>query len=108
MRNVTDRVQAFQEQRRVLRPGGRLVCLEITAPNTPGFRKVFEWYFGRMVPVVGGWVSGSREAYTYLPESVQRFPPPASLANLLRETGLQGVTYERLMLGTVSIHVGTR
>ncbi|MFQ6676674.1 MAG: ubiquinone/menaquinone biosynthesis methyltransferase [Fidelibacterota bacterium] len=108
MRNVADLVRGFQEQRRVLRPGGRLVCLEITLPETVGFRKVFGWYFHRIVPVVGGLVSGSREAYTYLPESVQRFPPPAALANLLRETGLREVTCERLMGGTVTIHAGTR
>lgn len=77
-------------------------------PQTPGFREVFGWYFDWVVPVVGGLVSGSREAYTYLPESVRPFPQPEALADLLRRVGLREVTCERLMLGAVAIHVGTR
>lgn len=108
MRNVTDIEAGFAEQYRVLADGGRLVCLEITTPNLPGFREAFEIYFGNVVPIVGGLISGSREAYTYLPESVKRFPQPAHLAEILLEAGFRDVTYERLMLGTVAIHAATK
>lgn len=108
MRNVTDIEAGFTEQYRVLADGGRLMCLEITMPQAPGFRQGFEWYFGSVVPLVGGLVSGSREAYTYLPESVKRFPRPAHLAGILLDAGFRDVTYERLMLGTVAIHAATR
>ena len=108
MRNVTDIEAGFAEQYRVLADDGRLVCLEITMPQLPGFRQAFEVYFGRVVPVVGGLISGSRDAYTYLPESVKRFPQPAQLAGMLLDAGFRDVTYERLMLGTVAIHAATK
>lgn len=108
MRNVTGVGQGFAEQHRVLRSGGRLVCLETTMPSVPGFRQAFAWYFGTLVPFVGGLISGSREAYTYLPESVRRFPGPSALADTMRSVGFDDVTYERLMFGTVAIHVGTK
>lgn len=108
MRNVTGIEAGFAEQYRVLADGGRLICLEITMPHLPGFRQAFEVYFGSVVPVVGGVISGSREAYTYLPESVKRFPQPTQLAKILLESGFRDVTYERLMLGTVAIHVATK
>lgn len=108
MRNVEDVTRGFAEQYRVLKPGGRVVCLEITMPQTPGFRQAFEWYFGRLVPIIGGLVAGAPDAYTYLPESVRRFPPPEALANMLRSIGFEKVHYKRLMLGTIAIHVGQK
>lgn len=108
MRNVTDVEQSFREQCRVLRPAGRLVCLEITMPTTPGFRRLFSWYFGHLVPLIGGLISGSREAYTYLPESVRRFPQPDVLVAMLRRLGFSAVWYRRLAMGTVAIHVAIK
>lgn len=107
MRNVVDAEQAFREQRRVIRPGARVVCLEITQPVTPIFHDLFDLYFGRLVPAIGGILSEG-EAYTYLPASVQAFLTPPQLANVMRAAGLRDVTYYKLALGTVTVHVGTK
>jgi demethylmenaquinone methyltransferase/2-methoxy-6-polyprenyl-1,4-benzoquinol methylase len=106
LRNLADLEQGLREMRRVSRPGGRVVALEITPVNSPGFGTLFRSYFHRLVPWVGGLVSGDREAYTYLPQSVDRFVTPAELATLMEEVGLRGVTYRRLGFGTVTVHVG--
>lgn len=107
MRNVTDVAQAFREQRRVVRPGARVVCLEITQPATPFFRDLFAIYFDRLVPAVGGLISEG-DAYAYLPVSVRNFLTPPELAQVMREAGLHHVTYRKLALGTVIVHVGTK
>jgi demethylmenaquinone methyltransferase/2-methoxy-6-polyprenyl-1,4-benzoquinol methylase len=108
VRNVADLAQAFREQARVLRPGGRAVCLELTRPRLPLFRQVFAWYFHGWVPRLGALVAGDAAAYTYLPESVDHFPDPATLAEIIRQAGFARVRYEVLGLGTVSLHVGER
>lgn len=108
MRNVTDLHRGFAEQRRVLRPGGRVVCLEITMPPWPGIRALFAWYFGTLVPRLGGLVAGDPEAYTYLPESVRRFPRPEALARLMESVGFRDVSFRRLALGTIAVHVGVK
>lgn len=107
MRNVTHVAQAFAEQRRVVRPGGRVVCLEITRPTLPLWRNLFQLYFFRIVPRIGGLVSGQRQAYTYLPQSTVSFPRPAALAGIMESVGLRQVSYRTLMLDTVALHVGT-
>lgn len=107
MRNVTDVARAFREQRRVVRPGARVVCLEVTQPATPLFRELFDLYFGRLVPAVGGLVSEG-DAYAYLPASVRNFLTPPELAEVMREAGLRDVTYCKLALGTVTVHAGTK
>ncbi len=106
MRNVTDIARAFAEQRRVVRPGGRVVCLEITHPRFTPWRKLFHLYFFHVVPLIGGLVSGARDAYTYLPHSTLPFPDAEGLADVMRAVGLRNVRYRVVMLGTVAIHVG--
>jgi demethylmenaquinone methyltransferase/2-methoxy-6-polyprenyl-1,4-benzoquinol methylase len=108
VRNVADLAGAFREQARVLRRGGRVVCLELTRPRAPLFRQLFAWYFHRWIPVLGRLVAGDASAYTYLPASVERFPGPAALAAIIRDAGFVAVEYELLGLGTVSLHVGQR
>ena len=108
LRNVTDIPAAFAEMARVTRPGGRVACLEIAKPHLPIFRKLFEWYFYRLVPIVGGLISGQRAAYTYLPHSLTGFLTPDEIAEVMRRTGWQQVSYRRRMLGTVAIHTGVR
>lgn len=108
MRNVTDVGQAFREQTRVVQSGGRVVCLELTWPRHPLFRRLFALYFQGIVPRVGGWVSKRPEAYRYLPESVANFLTPERVANLMTAAGLVDVRYQTLALGTVTIHVGAR
>jgi demethylmenaquinone methyltransferase/2-methoxy-6-polyprenyl-1,4-benzoquinol methylase len=108
LRNVTDIPAAFAEMARVVRPGGRVACLEIAKPETPLFCHLFALYFYRLVPVLGGWITGQRSAYAYLPHSLTAFPTPDEIADVMRHTGWRNVSYRRLMLGTVAVHVGER
>jgi demethylmenaquinone methyltransferase/2-methoxy-6-polyprenyl-1,4-benzoquinol methylase len=108
LRNVMDIRQAFAEQRRVVKPGGRVVCLEIARPGLPIFRTLFRLYFSYFVPVLGGLISGHRYAYDYLPDSLARLPSPAEIRATMEEVGLREVRYKPLNLGTVSVHVGVK
>ena len=106
LRNLVDLKQGLAEMRRVLRPGGRVVALEITQADIPGWAPLFRMYFHHVVPRVGALVGGDREAYTYLPQSVDRFVGPPALAALMTDVGLRAVKYRRLGFGTVTIHTG--
>jgi demethylmenaquinone methyltransferase/2-methoxy-6-polyprenyl-1,4-benzoquinol methylase len=108
VRNVQDLAAAFREQTRVVRAGGRVVCLELTWPRSAFMAALFPVYFGQVVPLVGGLVSGDRAAYGYLPASVRAFPPPAELAGIMRGAGLIDVRWRRMGFGTVAVHVGRR
>ena len=107
LRNLADLRQGLAEMRRVSRPGARVVALEITQADLPGWAPLFRAYFHHVVPRVGALVSGDSEAYTYLPQSVDRFLTPPGLCALMEAVGLRGVKYRRLGLGTVTIHTGT-
>ncbi len=106
LRNLADLEQGLREMQRVTRPGGRVVALEITQMRAPGFTALFRFYFHHVVPWIGQLVGGDREAYSYLPRSVDRFVTPSELVALMEKVGLRGVTYKRLGLGTVTIHTG--
>ncbi len=108
LRNVADLEQACAEGYRVLRVGGRLAVLELTPLETPVFSWLFRLYFHRLVPLVGGLVSGRGYAYRYLPESVLRFPNAERLRRLLLACGFAQVTYRKLALGTVALHVAVK
>jgi demethylmenaquinone methyltransferase/2-methoxy-6-polyprenyl-1,4-benzoquinol methylase len=108
LRNLTDLDQAFAEMARVTRPGGRVVALEISPTVAPAARPFFDLYFRRLVPLLGGAISGDRTAYTYLPASVAGFPVPSAIAGIMRRAGLVPLPASRLMLGSVFIHVGLR
>ena len=106
LRNLEDLSAGLAEMRRVTRRGGRVVNLEITQPSVPGWSTVFGLYFHRVVPAVGAVVAGDRQAYTYLPHSVDRFVTPAELADAMERAGLYDIRYRRLGLGTLALHVG--
>ena len=108
MRNISDISAGFEEQWRVLKPGGRLVCLEIVGPSSPLIRKGYQLFFERLVPKLGQLISGDAEAYTYLPQSVLHFPAPKLLSQLMRESGFVNVYYEPVMLGSIAIHIGEK
>jgi demethylmenaquinone methyltransferase/2-methoxy-6-polyprenyl-1,4-benzoquinol methylase len=108
MRNVTDIAGAFAEQRRVVRPRGRVVCLEITHPTFPLWRQIYRSVFGRAMPVVTGFLSGQPDAYRYLPASLGGFVNADELKAIMASVGLRGVGYQTMMLGTVAVHVGMR
>lgn len=107
LRNLADLAQGLAEMRRVTQVGGKVVALEITQPALPVWSGVFGWYFGRLVPRLGALVARDREAYAYLPRSVERFLSPRELARLMEDVGLRNVHCRRLGLGTVTIHAGT-
>lgn len=107
LRNVASLPRALSEMTRVLKPGGRLVCLEITHPPS-GLAPVFQLYFRRIVPLIGALVTGQGEAYQYLPASLGPLPDAKALARLFEAAGLAEVSYRRLGLGTVALHWGCR
>ncbi|MBA2447893.1 MAG: ubiquinone/menaquinone biosynthesis methyltransferase [Chloroflexi bacterium] len=108
VRNLADVERGFREQARVAKPGGRVVCLELTTPPNPLFAGLFRVYFRGLVPRLGGLIAGDSEAYTYLPESVAQFLRPRALAAAMRAAGLERVRYRRLGFGAVALHIGAK
>jgi demethylmenaquinone methyltransferase/2-methoxy-6-polyprenyl-1,4-benzoquinol methylase len=107
VRNLADLDRGLAEMNRVLRPGGKLVILEITQPRRPPLSTFFALWFDRIVPLLGT-LAGDREAYTYLPESVKRFPPPEGLAERMAAAGFERIRYTILAGGIIAIHSGAR
>ncbi len=108
MRNVGDLAAALGEIRRVTRPGGRLACLEVAQPSNPALKLGHRIYFNYIVPRIGRVVAGHREAYTYLPQSAERFPPPIALCRLLIDAGWRSPRYRLLGLGAVAVHTAEK
>lgn len=109
IRNFVDVRQALREMARVVRPGGRVVTLEIVRVEGKGlWAKLFPLYFRYVTPWMGALLAGDREAYTYLPESVRGFFSARELAAIMEEVGLRNVAFHPLALGTVAIHVGEK
>lgn len=108
LRNVADIPRTLREMWRVLKPGGRMVCLEISRPRWPLIADAYWWYFFKVVPVLGGIISGQREAYSYLPQSAQAFLTAEQLAGKMSDAGFERVYVRRLMFGAVAVHVGEK
>ena len=105
VRNLANYEKGLAEMRRILRPGGAAAILEFSQPPNPLFAAIYNFYSRRILPLIGGVLSGSRDAYAYLPESVRKFPSTEALAQMMRESGFENVQYETLTLGIAALHV---
>jgi demethylmenaquinone methyltransferase/2-methoxy-6-polyprenyl-1,4-benzoquinol methylase len=108
LRNVTHIDAALAEARRVLRPGGRVLCLEFSRVVIPVIAKIYDRYSFDVLPRLGQWVAGDRDAYRYLVESIRRFPAQEELAARLSSAGLSQVKLRNLSGGIVALHSGWR
>ena len=108
LRNFADYARGLREFHRVLKPGGRLVVLEFPPPPEGPLGRVFRAYFLKILPVVGGAISGRRSAYSYLPDSVLKFPKPDSLARMMQDVGFGGVRYRLQTFGISALHIGIK
>lgn len=108
MRNVIDVPAAFKEQMRVVKSGGKIVCLDTSPPPRNLLRPFILIHLKYIIPLLGRLISGNPEAYKYLPESTQAFKSPEELAEIMRSVGLKDVRFKRFMFGTMAVHTGTR
>lgn len=108
LRNLASVEAGLLELRRILKPGGRVAVLEFSKPKSAIFRGLFKVYFTKLLPLVGGLISGSRGAYQYLPDSVSRFPDQEALSSLMKEAGFEEITYQNLTGGIAALHLGKR
>ena len=108
VRNLTDIRQGFREMLRVVRPGGRVVCLEISHPPGRIFGALFHFYFYRLAPLFGAIIGKAVEEYNYLPNSLTNFPDAPHLKALMEEVGWSDVRFYRISGGIVAVHVGTK
>lgn len=108
LRNLVSPQEGLSELRRVLRPGGLAVALEFSRPVTPLFRSLFQLYFARLLPILGGLLSGCQQAYEYLPASVSHFADQEELASMMRGVGFVEVEYRNLTGGIAALHFGRR
>jgi demethylmenaquinone methyltransferase/2-methoxy-6-polyprenyl-1,4-benzoquinol methylase len=100
--------KGFKEMYRVLKPGGKMMCLEFSKPTAPVFRWLYDFYSFRMMPFIGQIVAGNRKAYMHLPESIRMFPLPDELSALLKKIGFAQVTHRSLTNGIAVIHLAIK
>ena len=108
IRNVTNMPKGFEEMYRVLKPGGKMMCLEFSRPTFAPFRWLYDIYSFYIMPFLGELIAGSRQAYTHLPESIRMFPLPDELSDLLTQIGFTQVTYRNLTNGIAVIHLAVK
>lgn len=108
LRNVTDLGRALDEQKRVLKPGGRLVALDTTRPRSSILSPFIRFYLHAVIPTLGNWLAGQPQAYRYLPDSTEQFLTAEGLAAAMQTAGFRRVGYQILMFGTAAIHWGEK
>ncbi len=107
-RNLSNYESGFAELLRVLKPGGTVAILEFSQPTNRIFGAVYRFFSAKVLPAIGGIISGSREAYTYLPQSIGKFPGAGELAVRMRSAGFAEVEFERMTGGSVALHLGRK
>ncbi|KAL1833096.1 hypothetical protein ACET3Z_002747 [Daucus carota] len=108
IRNVTHIEKVLSEAYRVLKRGGRFLCLELSHVENPAFKQFYDYYSFSVIPTIGELVAGDRDSYQYLVESIRKFPSQEKFASLISEAGFQMVEYENLVGGVVAIHSGLK
>ena len=106
LRNITNRKKSLHEIFRILKPGGRFICLEFNHVENDIFRKLYDFWSFNIVPEIGDKITGNKEAYTYLVESIRKFPTQAELSLLFADVGFSRVKYRNLSNGLVALHSG--
>ena len=108
IRNVVNPLRAFREQFRVLKPGGRVVCLETSPPKQNLLRPLIALHLKVTIPFLGRLVGGNQAAYTYLPDTTRNFMRPDEMVAIMKKAGFESIKYQLLMFGTMTIHSGRR
>ncbi|WP_336771850.1 demethylmenaquinone methyltransferase [Paenibacillus sp. MMO-58] len=108
LRNVPDYLQVLKEMERVVKPGGKVVCLELSKPLWQPFKGMYYLYFERMLPMIGKWVAKRFDEYKWLPDSLKLFPDANQLSELFRQAGLREVQAYPLTGGIAALHIGTK
>ena len=106
LRNITDRNKSLQEIYRILKPGGRFICLEFSHIENDFLKKFYDLWSFKIMPLMGQKITGDKEAYTYLVESIRKFPTQAEVSQMLCEVGFSRVKYRNLSNGIVTLHSG--
>jgi len=104
MRNIPDTILALKEIRRVLRPGGKFICLELTQPQTPILHRLYSWYLSRFMPFVSNLVMNSSAPYLYLPRSIEAFYQPPEFREVIARSGFHNVAIDSLTLGIATVY----
>ncbi|MCP4622280.1 MAG: bifunctional demethylmenaquinone methyltransferase/2-methoxy-6-polyprenyl-1,4-benzoquinol methylase UbiE [bacterium] len=108
IRNVTNMKDGFREMHRVLKPGGKMMCLEFSKPTFAPFRWLYDFYSFYIMPFLGEWIAGSRTAYTHLSETIRMWPLPDELTEILKGIGFSDVSHRKLTNGIAVIHLAVK
>lgn len=108
VRNFEHLEVGLKEMQRVLRPGGKVIILEFSMPEHFPMKQLYRFYFRHILPYVGGWISGNKAAYTYLPESVMKFPQGKVFLGIMRDCGFSDVLQQKLSFGIASLYIGIK